>query len=174
MREFKVEGDVGGIKIENLPTSVPKWIDAGFAKFNLNRCPRCPDALLYDAGVLLSVEKVTQCWAIVKATRDCQGGALLREAIQYQSAGLLAEARKTLETIRDHVAYDIPYVHQLIAFLAGMQNDHPAKALAMKRLEEFGPEFALHPELWLEELARTQVSLLATFGLLKSDTRRER
>ena len=74
MREFKVEGDVGGIKIENLPASGPKWIEAGITRFNLNRCPRCADALLYDAGVLLSVEKVIQCWAVARATRDCQGG----------------------------------------------------------------------------------------------------
>jgi hypothetical protein len=53
----------------------------------------------------------------------------------------------------------------MIGLLAGMQQDELAKATAMERLKEFGPQFEGPLEFSPELLATAAVGLMANFGI---------
>ena len=50
--------------------------------------------------------------------------------------------------------------------IAAAQNDEAAKALAMERLREFGPEFESPLEFSAELAAKAMVGLMANFGMI--------
>lgn len=50
-------------------------------------------------------------------------------------------ARASLEYLRDHFDAFNPYVHWMIAVLAGMEGDMKANAESIAKLEQFGPPF---------------------------------
>jgi hypothetical protein len=50
-------------------------------------------------------------------------------------------ARASLEYLRDHFDAGNPYVHWMIAVLAGMDGDMKANAESIAQMEQFGPPF---------------------------------
>ena len=94
----------------------------------------------------------------------------VREFLQQQKTAR-PRARQALETIRDHIDCSSPYLHELIAFLARMDRDEPAKTQAVERLKDFGPQFADWEARWdTNRSPKTMIQSLATavFGLAKS------
>ena len=78
---------------------------------------------------------------------------------------MLSQKRATLEILRDHVAYDVPYVHWLIALIAGVQGDENTKAAALACLMDFGPDVAsqmsvtegnVDDKAWTEAMAKAR------------------
>jgi hypothetical protein len=110
--------------------------------------------------------------AVDRAVRGYRGELKVREFLLCQSISR-PRARAALESLRDHIDCSIPYVHELIAFLARMDYDLAAKTAAVDRLKEFGPEFADWESKWgwngpsMAE-AMAQVMSEALFGLTKS------
>jgi hypothetical protein len=109
--------------------------------FVLNRCPRCPIFLVGDLQDLSTSHRYFQVWAVNQAIRSCKGEIQVRKILAHYETGSLAEARADLELIRDHIDCGIPYVYQLIAYIAGTQQDTAGKTAACERLKDFGPQF---------------------------------
>jgi len=83
----------------------------------------------------------------------------------HMAAGSHAAARSDLEYVRDHFDCGVPYLHQMIGLLAGMQQDELAKAAAMERLKEFGPQFEGPLDFSPELMATATVGLMTNFGI---------
>jgi hypothetical protein len=71
----------------------------------------------------------------------------------------------------------VPYVHWLIALIAGMQGDEAGRLAATVRLEQFGPNFRgktwtlkdkAQGQAWAQLWGAATMGLLATYGLLKT------
>jgi hypothetical protein len=71
-----------------------------------------------------------------------------------------------LEYVRDHFDCGVPYLHQMIGLLAGVQHDELAKATAMERLKEFGPQFEGPLDFSPKLMATATVGLMGNFGML--------
>ena len=104
-----------------------------------------------------------------RATRQFQGEMKVREFMQYQSTSR-PRTRAALELIRDHISCSVPYLHELITFLARMDNDEVGKAAAVGRLKEFGPQFEDFDSRWVmpdmpKSMAIAMVGLLTNFGI---------
>jgi hypothetical protein len=166
LRAAEVTGTVGGIKCDVLPGYAQGWTK-GADNFVLNRCPRCNIMLLNQIHVLQDKESFRKMWAVVQA------GKIFRAQVQIQAAGrlmakpeTLGQARAALEMVRDHIDCGVPYLHQLMALLAGTQQDAAAKTEAINRLNEFGTQFAGKGEFSPENLAEATVGLYAAYGML--------
>ena len=110
-------------------------------------------------------EDFAKTWALFRATRQVLGEIRCRSAMSRLSTGSFAEARADLEYIRDHFDCSIPYLHQMIGMIAGTQNDHTAKAAAMERLKEFGPEFQAPLDFSPQLMATATVGMMLNFGI---------
>ena len=77
--------------------------------------------------------------------------------------------------MRDFGAFDVPFVHWMIALIAGMQGDEEARLAAIATLESFGPAFVGKTarlaggegdKAWTDSMATAHVGLMAEFGML--------
>jgi hypothetical protein len=116
---------------------------AGVEAAVLDRCPRCPKFVGIGLAQMVkwTREDFAKIWAQHRGTRLAMGEIRYLSVLKRFSAGSFAEARADLEYIRDHFDCGIPYLHQMIGMIAGLQKDHTAKAAAIERLKEFGPQF---------------------------------
>ena len=85
--------------------------------------------------------------------------------MNHLSAGSHAAARSDLEYVRDHFDCGVPYLHQMIGLIAGLQHDEVARSNAMERLKEFGPEFKSPLEFSTELLVTATLGMMANFGI---------
>ena len=168
LRATGTPGTVRQLKVETLPQSAQSWLSLGLQAAVLDRCPRCPQFLSIDlAGMAKwAKEDFAKVWAHLRATRLVLGETRIRSAMAQLAAGSHAAARSDLEYLRDHFDCGVPYLHQMIGLLAGMQQDELAKATAMERLKEFGPQFEGPLEFSPELLATATVGLMANFGIV--------
>jgi len=171
LRATGTQGTAHQFKVDTLPESAQSWLSFGVQAAVLDRCPRCPQCVSFELAVLakLSKEDFARLWAHLRATRLVMGEMRVRSAMSHLSAGSHAAARNDLEYIRDHFDSGIPYLHQVIGLLAGMQKDEPARASAIERLKEFGPQFDEPLDFSPELVAKAMVGLMANFGMLRSD-----
>lgn len=173
IRVNKSACEVGQLRFDTLPNAGLAWAGAGAEKFTLNRCPRCPVFTMYPIQALGQRDQLLTIWAMERATRQFQGEMKVREFMQYQSTSR-PRARAALELIRDHINCSVPYLHELIAFLARMDNDEVGKAAAVERLKEFGPQFEDFDSRWAmpdmpKSIATAMVGLLTNFGIPLTD-----
>jgi hypothetical protein len=182
LKTSNISGDVHMFPFESLHTYIDLWRKAKVDTFVFDRCPRCPDFVSLPINDNTEGQFLT-LWTLHRATRDFQSERRIRAYLNSSNASkkaggapadTLREMRNHLETLRDHINYSIPYVHWLIAILAGVQGDHEAQADSIRNLEAFGPSFIgkVPPDkpFVLETSAKSQsealVGLLATFGML--------
>jgi hypothetical protein len=173
LRATGVTGTVSQLKVETLPESVQRWISLGVHAAVFDRCPRCPQYLpvgLADVAKWTK-EDFAKAWAYLRATRLVLGGIRIQAAIAHMAAGSHAAARSDLEYVRDHFDCGVPYLHQMIWLSAG--DDELAKATAIERLKEFGPQFEGPLECSPELLATALVGLTAHFGILRAPGQKE-
>jgi hypothetical protein len=164
-----------GCRIEALAEQAEKWIASGINFYGLNPCSRCANAAIYPIGDLQSEEKFRECWALDAVNRRFFAETLLR-IWQNQFAKDIPGYRRALDGLRDHIDPGNPYLHMLIAGLAGMQGDKPVMLAAIKRLDQFGPPFTgkltensiepTKPETWTQPVSEGTTGLLASYGLL--------
>jgi hypothetical protein len=72
--------------------------------------------------------------------------------------------------IRDHIDCGVPYLHELIAFVAQSEGDDVALETSRERMREFGPLFADWESKWdaagfSQALANATVGLSLSFGI---------
>jgi hypothetical protein len=115
-------------------------------------------------------EDFAKIWAHHRAARLVMGELQIRSAINRSAAGSFAEARNDLEYVRDHLDCGIPYLHQMIGLLAGLQGDEQVKAASLERLKEFGPQFAGSLDFSPELMSTAMAGLMANFGILPTTT----
>jgi hypothetical protein len=143
LRAKGTPGSARQLRVETLPESARSWLSLGVEAAALDRCPRCPQFLSIKlAGMAKSTnDDFAKVWAHHRATRLVMSEGRIRSAMTLSAAGSHAAALTELEYVRDHFDCGVPYLHQMIGLLAGAQQDEVAKASAMERLKEFGPEF---------------------------------
>src|SRR5450631_1652342 len=170
LRASGTSGTVRQLKVDTLPESAQSWISSGLQAAVLDRCPRCPQFLSINlAGMAKwNNEDFAKVWAHLRATRSVLGEIRIRSAMNHIASGAHSSARSDLEYVRDHFDCGIPYLHQMIGLLAGMQKDELAKATAMERLKEFGPQFAGPLDFSSELLATATVGLMVNFGTFQA------
>jgi len=168
LRATRTTAAVGQLKVEKLPESAQSWLSLGLLASVVDRCPRCPQFLSIDlAGMAKwTKEDFAKVWAQLRATRSVLGEVRIRSAMNHLAAGSHAAARSDFEYVRDHFDCGIPYLHQMIGLVAGMQQDELAKANAMERLKEFGPQFEGPLDFSPQLLATATVGLMTNFGMV--------
>jgi hypothetical protein len=119
--------------------------------------------------VLKEREKLLVIWANRLAVKSFQGEMQFRQFLQQQKTSA-AQARAALEMIRDHIDCSSPYLFELLAMVARMGNDEAARAQAIERLKDFGPQFADWETRWsMDQFARSiataMVGLAQSFGM---------
>jgi hypothetical protein len=168
LRATSTAGTVRQIKVETLPELAQSWLSLGPQAAVLDRCPRCPHLfpMIGLAGMAKwTKEDFAKVWAHFRASRLVLSEIRIRSAINQLAAGSHAAARSDLEYVRDHFDCGVPYLHQMIGLLA--HQDESAKANAMERLKEFGPEFVGPLDFSPKLLATAMVGLMASFGILQ-------
>ena len=178
LRANKFAGKVVGFKTDSLPALAEQWRNAGIDSFIVNRCPRCSSInILSPKDQLITREQLFLGWATQWALRNVRGEDLVRQYQAHSGNDMVAKKRATLEYLRDHVDYSIPYVHWIIALLAGMQGDENVRLTAAAKLEEFGQEFIGKTtpakekedlETWGRSAVEAELGLRASFGMLSS------
>jgi len=136
----KIGAVAAACRLENLPALGEKWVAAGMNFFAFNICCKCTSFVLHPIAELQSQEPVVNSWRNDLALRRQFAEAFGRNA--YSAIGSNPKfARGWFEGMRDHIDPANPYLHWIIALLAGMAGDMAANAASIKRLEEFGPPF---------------------------------
>jgi hypothetical protein len=161
-------GSVHQLKVETLPELARSWLSSGLQAAALDRCPRCTQFLSVDLAGMTKWTKddFAKVWSHLHAARLVLGEVRIRSAMNHLRAGSHSAARSDLEYVRDHFDCSIPYIHQIIGLLAGMQQDEPSKVAAMERLKEFGPQFEGPLDFSPEKLATAWVGLMTIFGII--------
>jgi hypothetical protein len=170
----KLQAVTAGCRFEALAAQADKWIASGINFYGLNACARCSSATTYPISDLQSEEKLRESMGLDAVNRRFFGETLLR-IWQNQSAKDIPGYRRALDGLRDHIDPANPYLHMLIAGLAGMQGDTQGMVAAIKRLDQFGPPFKgklteksidpTKPETWTSVTEAT-AGLLASYGIL--------
>lgn len=127
-------------RLENLPALAEKWAAAGMNFYAFNLCCRCSSFVPNPIAELDSQESVINRWRVDFVHRRQFAELYGRNA--YNAIGTNPKAaRACFEAMRDHIDPANPYLHWIIALLAGMAGDMAANAASIARLEEFGPPF---------------------------------
>jgi hypothetical protein len=171
-------GSVGiaGFRLDSLAATVERWQAAGIDSLIFDLCPRCAASDSAISKVPIRQEELVHAWAVERAIRQWRGQVLVGvfRSLKWDKTHL--KMRAVLEFLRDHVDCSVPYVHWLIALIAGMQGDEPGRLAATARLEQFGPDFRGktwtlkdkdHAQQWAQWWSTALVGLLATYGMLK-------
>lgn len=166
---------IAACRLDALADQADKWIAAGINCYALNPCFRCGNSTLYPIAELQSEEQFLQTWGLDAITRRLFAEIIVRNCKnQFGSNPKLV--RDSLERVRDHLDCGMPYLHWVIAVLAGMAGDMQANAAAIQRLEEFGPDFAgklkgnsfdpKEPGSQMATMPEAMTGLLASYGIL--------
>jgi hypothetical protein len=171
----KMNVGVAGVPMESFAATARKWQSSGVDSFAVDRCPRCQvGVVLNPVQGVITWEQFLVTWSFERAIKNWRAEALIRKFLAVKGENMHAEKRATLEMLRDHVDCGVPYVHWLIALIAGIQNDEAGRLEATMRLERFGPNFknktsTLNKENaaeWGNLWGSAMVGLLATYGML--------
>ena len=146
IRATKAVAEVRQLTFDSLPKAAESWMASGVESFILNRCPRCNVATLLSMAAMKEKDTLFRIWAIRRATQLFQGEIKVHEYMRQSTP--FPVKRAILELIRDHIDCGVPYLYELIAFHARIDGDETAKADALERLKEFGPQFADWESRW--------------------------
>lgn len=163
-----------GCRLESLPQQAEKWIAAGINFFALNPCPKCGNGTIYPINELQSEEQFVQSFGLDAVNRRIYGEIIIRNCQSQLTNHKVV--RNNLERVRDHLDCTNPYIHWMIAVLAGMAGDIEANTAAIDRLEQFGPPFIgkvkrnsfdpKDPDSQMRSIPEAMIGLLASYGIL--------
>lgn len=137
----KIAGAVAAVcRAEKLAQQAEKWSASGINSFSLNACCRCFGMMVFPLSDLEAEDKFLTTWRVDLANRRQFAESYGRNASAVFATNR-KQARIWLEGIRDHIDCANPYLHWMIALLAGLDGDMKANAASIKRLEAFGPQF---------------------------------
>jgi len=119
VRHNQLDGQVVGMKAEDVQKNAPNWASRGLSGLTLNRCPRCAAIITVGIATLFSTQGLHALWAMNVALQRWRAEMIL-ERITSEIGK--PEARRTLKFLRDHVDCANPYLHQLIAIKARVEN----------------------------------------------------
>ncbi len=169
----KLGAVAAGCRVSSLGEQVEKWAAAGINAYGLNACAKCANAAVGPLSDLQSEQKFQDCWSLDAMNRRLFAETTLR--FWQQNMANVAGYRKALEGIRDHIDPGSPYIHMMIATLAGMQGDKETAAGAIQTLDRFGPPFTgklnaetIVPgkaESWSSALSEAMLGLYGAYGL---------
>lgn len=174
--------EVVGIKLEEIASQAEHWRAHGFDAFIMNPSPKAATFNILNAeNNLISRDKFVFAWANNRAVRNWQAQVMLVDFYTKTnctpgSPEMLQKQRESLEFLRDNGCFDVPFVHWMLALIAGMQGDEPGRLAATATLESFGPAFVgktvrLEGEVgmkaWANSMATADTGLMAEFGILK-------
>jgi hypothetical protein len=145
-REKKLAIEVGGIAFNEFPRLAEDLHARGFDSFVMDLSPRSPMTnVLRPEKKLITTEQVTFAWAVARTVRNFQAQRILRPLLfnnpQFATPENLMKLREALEVVRGAGGFDVPFVHWMIALIAGMQHDEAARLAATADLEPFGSEW---------------------------------
>ena len=168
LRATGTQGTVGQCRVDALRELAQSWIASGVQAATLDRCPRCPEFLSIALAGLANwtKEDFAKIWVRHRATRLVLGELRVRSALDHVAKGTHAAARSDLEYARDHFDCGIPYLHQMIGLLAGLEGDESGKAVCVERLKEFGAEFECSLDFSPELLVKAMTGLMLNFGMV--------
>lgn len=176
LSERKVPGQVVEYRPDLIPGVAADLVKAGLTHFAIDPCPRCGVANLWDANILESAEEFARIFTFANLSRR-----LIAEIwiTRYHAlpAGSVKERREILEHVRDHVDCTSPYLHWMIALLAGLEDDEDAKERSIARLNQVGPKLAeklngkpfhgWEPGSQLATMPEALLGLLWSYGVVK-------
>lgn len=175
----KLGAVAAGCRVSSLGEQAEKWEAVGINAYGLNACAKCANAAMGPLRDLQSEQKFQDCWSLDAMNRRLFAETALRHWQQNKSN--VPGYRKALEGIRDHIDPGSPYMHMMIATLAGMQGDKEAAAGAIQWLDRFGPPFTgklnaetIVPgetESWSGALSEAMLGLYAAYGLVNVPTK---
>lgn len=170
----KLGAVAAGCRVSSLGEQVEKWTAAGINAYALNPCAKCANAAIGPLSDLQSEQKFQDCWTLDAMNRRLFAETTLR--FWQQKKADIPGHLKALEGIRDHVDPGSPYIHMMIATMAGMQGDKETAANAIQTLDRFGPPFTgklnaetIVPgkvETWSEALSEAMLGLYGAYGLV--------
>ena len=168
MRTCGVNGQVGHFDVARLGELAQSWLQSNVTKAMLDRCPRCTHGNLIDLAraAKWTTEDFATVWSVHRASRVICGQERIQAAIDLMAAGRHADARSSLEYLRDHFDWGVPYLHQMIGLLCSILLDEEGKKNSMERLKEFGPPFEGPLEFSPQLAATVTVGLMMNFGML--------
>jgi hypothetical protein len=182
IRTKQLQFEVAGLKLDEIAPAADGWRKRGFDAFVMDLSPKAPVFnVLAAKDNLITREQLVFFWASNRTIRNWQAQAKLREFYGKKdpnpaSPERLQKHRAALESLRDYGSFDVPFVHWVIALIAGMQGDEPGRLAATAALESFGPAFLGKTarlegndglKAWTESWMTAQVGLMAEFGMLK-------
>jgi hypothetical protein len=127
---------------------------------------------------LITREQILSSWAFSRSLRNFNARQLLRPIFaspDFASPEIQKKLRQSLELIRAIGGYEVPFLHWLIALIAGMQHDELGRLEATADLEAFGPEFVGRtlpiesyedPAGWFKSWSHAQLGLMTEFEML--------
>jgi hypothetical protein len=175
LRGKKLPAAVAACRVDALAEQADRWVAAGVNSYALNPCFRCGHFTFYPIAELQTEEQFVQSWGLDAIMRRQFAEIMVRNC-QTQLGKNQKGVRDTLERVRDHLDGGVPYLHWVIAVLAGIAGDMPANAAAIQRLEEFGPDFkgklqgtSFDPSVagsQISTMAEAMLGLLASYGIV--------
>ena len=174
--------EVAGVKLDDIAPVAEDWKKCGFDAFIMNLSPHASVFnVMNPRDNLITREQLVFAWATLRTARDWQAQTRLNEFYDEGTSNLGSpemqrKLRGVLETLRDSGSFDVPFVHWVIALIAGMQKDEPGRIPATATLESFGPDFLGKTanvenedgmKAWGSSMTTATVGLLAEFGMLK-------
>lgn len=165
---------IAACRLESLPGEADRWIAAGINSYALNPCPRCGNMTLYAITELQSEPQFVETWALDAVNRKVFGELVVR-GCQNQIGANPTGVRSSLERMRDHLDCCNPYLHWVIALLAGMAGDMQANAAGIERLEELAPQLAAKvkgktfepgDQSQMLTMGEAMLGLLASYGIV--------
>jgi len=178
----QLRAEVAGMKLDDIGPAAESWRTRGCNAFIMDLSPKAPVFNLLDAkDNLITREQLVWCWANSRVIRNWQAQTKLQEIYSKKDSNpaspeMLQKQRAVLELMRDYGSFDVPFVHWMIALIAGMQGDEPGRMAATAALESFGPDFAGKTaclenrdgmKAWADSMSIAQLGLRAEFGMLK-------
>jgi hypothetical protein len=127
---------------------------------------------------LISREQILSSWAFSRTLRNLNAQQILRPILAspgFGSPETQKKLRQALELMQSIGAYEVPFLHWMIALIAGMQHDELGRLEATADLEAFGPDFVGRtlpienyedPAGWIRNWTEAQVGLMAEFEML--------
>jgi hypothetical protein len=182
VRSKKLPFEILGVTQDDFAPMAEDWRKRKFDGFIPDLSPKAPMFGTFPAKEdLITWEQVLFAWAQRLTIRNWQAQRSLAEFYGAQnkdaaSPETLKRQRAALEALRDFGSFDVPFVHWLIALIAGIQKDEAARLESTAVLESFGPDFVGKTEradgeegskAWAHSLSIATVGLLAEYGMLK-------
>jgi hypothetical protein len=173
--------EVVGVKLDEFPPIAEDWRKLGFDSYIMDLSPKAPNFnAMTPKDSLITREQLVFSWALGRTIRNWQAQRQLAEFYSKKNSNstspeALQRHRTALESMRDFGAFDVPFVHWMIAEVAGMQGDEPARQAATGTLESFGPDFVGKTarlegqegfKAWGESMIVAQLGLLTEFEML--------